>query len=104
MIEESYLSYVVASITVLYIRLLIALIGQYKKRYKLYFIAQKHFNTKSSNRERHKALCASRAQNDVLEAARSHSAQLLIEKFKAQRKEILMRSLLILRDSLSLFF
>ncbi len=32
--EESYLSYVAASITVLYIRLLIALIGQYKKRYK----------------------------------------------------------------------
>ncbi len=30
----SYLSYVAASITVLYIRLLIALIGQYKKRYK----------------------------------------------------------------------
>ncbi len=28
--EESYLSYVTASITVLYIRLLIALIGQYK--------------------------------------------------------------------------
>ncbi len=28
MIEESYLSYVAASITVLYIRLLIALIGQ----------------------------------------------------------------------------
>ncbi len=34
MIEESYLSYVAASITVLNIRLLIALIGQYKKRYK----------------------------------------------------------------------
>ncbi len=34
MIEESYLSYVAASITVLYIRLLIALKGQYKKRYK----------------------------------------------------------------------
>ncbi len=32
--DESFLSYVPASITVLYIRLLIALIGQYKKRYK----------------------------------------------------------------------
>ncbi len=40
-----------------------------------------------------KRLSASRAQNDALEAARSHSAQLRIEKFKAQRKEILMRSL-----------
>ncbi len=56
MIEEYYLSYVAASITVLYIRLLIALIGQYKKRYKYYFIAQKYYNTKSSNRERHIAL------------------------------------------------
>ncbi len=55
MIEESYLSYVAASITVLYIRLLIGLIGRYKKRYK-YFIAQKYYNTKSSNRERHKEL------------------------------------------------
>ncbi len=34
MIEESYLSYVAASITVLYIILLIAFIGQYKNRYK----------------------------------------------------------------------
>ncbi len=34
MIEESYLSYVAAFITVLYIRLLLALIGQNKKRYK----------------------------------------------------------------------
>ncbi len=34
MIEESYLSYFDASITVLYIRLLIALIGQNKKHYK----------------------------------------------------------------------
>ncbi len=34
MIEESYLSYFAASIIVLYIRLLIALIGQNKKRYK----------------------------------------------------------------------
>ncbi len=34
MIEESYLSYVASFITVLYIRLLIALIGQNKKRYK----------------------------------------------------------------------
>ncbi len=34
MIEESYLSYVAAFITVLYIRFLIALIGQNKKRYK----------------------------------------------------------------------
>ncbi len=57
MIEESYLSYVAASITVLYIRLLIALIGQYKKRYK-YFIAQMYYNTKSSNRERHKSAYA----------------------------------------------
>ncbi len=34
MIEESYLSYVAAFITVLYIRLLIALIEQNKKSYK----------------------------------------------------------------------
>ncbi len=58
MIEESNLSYVAASITVLYIRLLIALIGQNKKRYKKCFIAQKHYNTKSSNRERHKSVHA----------------------------------------------
>ncbi len=32
--DRGVLSYVAASITVLYIRLLIALIGQYKKRYK----------------------------------------------------------------------
>ncbi len=51
-----------------------------------------------------KRLCASRAQNDTLEAARSHSTQLRSEKFKAQREEILMHSLLNLRDSiLSLF-
>ncbi len=40
-----------------------------------------------------KLLCASRVQNDALEAARSHSAQLRTEKFKAQREEILMRIL-----------
>ncbi len=38
-----------------------------------------------------------RVQNDELEAARSHSTQLRKENFKAQRKEILMRSLLNLR-------
>ncbi len=54
---------------------------------------------KSSNRERHKAIMRIRVQNDALEAALSPSAQLLIEEFKAQRKEILMRSLLNLRDS-----
>ncbi len=52
---ESYLTYVAASITVLYIRLLIALIGQNRKRNK-YFIVQKHYNTKSSNIEQDKVL------------------------------------------------
>ncbi len=45
-IEESY---VTASITVLYIRLLIALIGQNKKKK---FDAKKLYNTKRSNRAR----------------------------------------------------
>ncbi len=40
-----------------------------------------------------KHLCASCAQNDALEATLSHSA-VRTEKFKAQRKEILMRSVL----------
>ncbi len=56
--EESYLSYVAAAITVLYSRLLIALIGQNKKCYK--YIAF------SSNRERHKALMRFPSQNDAL--------------------------------------
>ncbi len=56
MIKESYLSYVAASFTVLYIILLIALIGQNKERYKNSFIVKKHYNMKSSNREWHKAL------------------------------------------------
>ncbi len=57
-----------------------------------------------------KHICASRAQNDALEATLSHSAQaqrsgVRIEKFKAQRKEILKRSVLNLCDSLlNLFF
>ncbi len=55
-------------------------------------------------------LCASCAQNDALEATLSHSAQaqcsgVRIEKFKAQRKEILMCSVLNLCHSLlNLFF
>ncbi len=86
-----------------YIRLLIALIGQYKKRYNN-FIAQKYYNTKSSNRGRHKALmrfpCAEWCAWSSTESQRAAP-----QKFKAQRKEILMRSLLNLRDSLlSLFF
>ncbi len=56
MIEESYLSYVAASITVLYIRLFIALIGQNKKCCESFLIAQKLYNMKSSNGEWHKAL------------------------------------------------
>jgi len=52
-----------------------------------------------------KHLCTSRAQNDALEATLSHSAQaqhsgVRIERFKAQRKEILMRRVLNLCDSL----
>ncbi len=52
-----------------------------------------------------KHLCASRAQNDVLEATLSHSVQaqrsgVRIEKFKAQRKEILMCSVFNLCHSL----
>ncbi len=47
-----------------------------------------------------KHLCASRAENDALEATLSHSVQaqcsgVRIEKFKAQRKEILMRNILV---------
>ncbi len=55
-------------------------------------------------------LCAFRAQNDALEATLSHSTQaqcsgVSVEKFKAQRKEIVMRSVLNLCNSLlSLFF
>ncbi len=57
-----------------------------------------------------KRLCASHAQNDALEATLSHSAQeqrseVRIEKFKVQRKEILMRSVLNLcHNLLSLSF
>ncbi len=69
-----------------------------------------------------KHLCASRAQNNAIEATLSHNVQndvleatqisvqaqhsgVRIEKFKTQRKEILMRSVLNLCDSLlSLFF
>ncbi len=67
---------------------------------------QKYFDAKGSNTERHKRLCTSRSQNDALEAARkSQRAALRIEKFKTQSEEILMRSVLNLRDSLlSLFF
>ncbi len=90
--EESYLSYVAASITVLYIRLLIALIGQNKKRYNL-SLHKSIIIRKAPIQSGTKRLCASRARNDVLEAARSHSVQLRIEKFKAQRKEIFMCSL-----------
>ncbi len=80
---ESYLSYVATSITVLYIRLL-----------KAFLFLSYHF-WKAHIQSDTKHLCASRAQNDALEAARGHDAQLSsIEKFKAQRKEILMRSLL----------
>ncbi len=42
--------------------------------------------------------CTSRAQNDALEATLSHSAGGHIEKLKAQRKDILMRSVLHLCD------
>ncbi len=57
-----------------------------------------------------KHLCTSRARNDTLEATLSHSAQaqgsgVRIEKFKAQRKEILMCSVLNLcAGLLNLFF
>ncbi len=56
-----------------------------------------------------KHLCASREQNGALEATLSHSTQaqrpgVHIEKFEAQRKEILIHRVLNLCDSLSLFF
>ncbi len=57
-----------------------------------------------------KHVCASRAQNYALKATLSHSVQaqrsgVHIAKFKAQRKEISMRSVLNLCNSLlSLFF
>ncbi len=57
-----------------------------------------------------KHLCAFHVQNDALEATLSHNVQaqrsgVRIEKFKAQKKEILMRSVLNLFHSLlSLFF
>ncbi len=41
----------------------------------LYFIVQKYYKMKGSNTERHKAQCASRAQNDALETTQSHSSQ-----------------------------
>ncbi len=44
-------------------------------RLLLYFIAQKYSKMKGSNTERHKAQCASRAQNDALETTQSHNAQ-----------------------------
>ncbi len=55
-----------------------------------------------------KHLCISRAQNDALEATLSHivlaqPSRVRIEKFKAQRKEILMRSVLNLCNSLLSF-
>ncbi len=63
-----------------------------------------------SQRAGPQCLCASCAQNDALEATLSHITQaqrsgVRIEKFKAQRKEILMRSVLNLCHSLlRLFF
>ncbi len=48
-----------------------------QERLLLYFIAQKYSKMKGSNTERHKAQCASRAQNDALETTQrsSHNAQ-----------------------------
>ncbi len=73
-------------------------------------IAQKYYNVQGSNTDHIKHLCASRAQNDALNEKLAHSVQaqhsgVRIEKFKAQRKEILMRSVLNLYHCLlSLFF
>ncbi len=57
------------------------------------------WSSTESQRAGPQCLCASCSQNDTLEATLSHSAQaqrsgVRIEKFKAQRKAILMRSVL----------